>query len=184
LTNLALYNTNLVRGWIRGCRSALTGPVSILQPPQVLSSNSLANIATDVVRKFWRTFQQSPQLSRRSNKYYRTLNTTISGQGSSKPLALRPRAQSLCGLNANAGAFANLRLAAHQLFVNNVLRRVTNSQTRGLRKRTVQQLFGGNAAPFLALVGVSLASGTGTCQPVLLIYLFHTTCKSMQELLF
>ena len=58
--------------------------------------------------------------------------------------------------------FTGIREAAHQLFVNNVLRRVSNSQTQELRKRAARQLFGGNSAPFFALVGVSLASGTGT----------------------
>ena len=38
---------------------------------------------------------------------------------------------------------------------------MTNSRINQLRRRTAQELLGGNSAPFLALVGVSLASGNG-----------------------
>lgn len=52
--------------------------------------------------------------------------------------------------------------AARNLFVNNVLKRLTANCNRELGKRTAQELLGrGNSAPFLALVGVSLASGSG-----------------------
>lgn len=51
--------------------------------------------------------------------------------------------------------------SARKLFVDNVLKRVTNSMATELRKKTTKQLFSGNSAPFFALVGVSLASGTG-----------------------
>ncbi|OAD58846.1 Serine/threonine-protein kinase PINK1, mitochondrial [Eufriesea mexicana] len=55
-------------------------------------------------------------------------------------------------------------LGAHtrQIFVDNILKRVTNSLAADLRRRTASKLvFGGDSAPFFALVGVSLASGTG-----------------------
>lgn len=51
--------------------------------------------------------------------------------------------------------------SAHRFLVNSVLKRVTNTQAAILRRRTAQQLFTGHSGPFLALVGVSLASGTG-----------------------
>jgi PTEN induced putative kinase 1 len=50
---------------------------------------------------------------------------------------------------------------ARRLFVDNVLRRVTNSLSADLRKRATKRLLFGDSAPFFALVGVSLASGTG-----------------------
>lgn len=53
--------------------------------------------------------------------------------------------------------FENIR----KLLVDNVLKRVTNSLNSELRQRTTRQLLYGNSAPFFALVGVSLASGTG-----------------------
>lgn len=53
------------------------------------------------------------------------------------------------------------RSATHQLFVNSILRRVTNAQSSHLRRRAAEQLCHGNSAPFLALLGVSLASGSG-----------------------
>lgn len=51
--------------------------------------------------------------------------------------------------------------SARKLFVDHVLKRVTNSLASELRKKTTKQLLNGNSAPFFALVGVSLASGTG-----------------------
>lgn len=51
--------------------------------------------------------------------------------------------------------------SARKLFVDSVLRRVTNSLATELRKKTTRQLLNGNSTPFFALVGVSLASGTG-----------------------
>lgn len=50
---------------------------------------------------------------------------------------------------------------ARRLFVDNVLRRVTNSLSADLRRRATKRLLFGDSAPFFALVGVSLASGTG-----------------------
>jgi PTEN induced putative kinase 1 len=50
---------------------------------------------------------------------------------------------------------------AHRFLVDSVLRRVTNTQAARLRRKTAKQLFSGQSAPFLALLGVSLASGTG-----------------------
>jgi len=53
-------------------------------------------------------------------------------------------------------------VAARRVLIDNVLKRVTNSQAALLRRKAVHQLTSqGNSAPFLALVGVSLASGAG-----------------------
>lgn len=50
---------------------------------------------------------------------------------------------------------------ARRLFVDNVLKRVTNSLSADLRRKAAKRLLFGDSAPFFALVGVSLASGTG-----------------------
>lgn len=50
---------------------------------------------------------------------------------------------------------------ARRIFVDNILKRVTNSLAADLRRRTASRLVFGDSAPFFALVGVSLASGTG-----------------------
>ena len=50
---------------------------------------------------------------------------------------------------------------ARRLFADNVLKRVSNSTAAELRRRTAKRLLYGNSAPFLAFVGVSLASGNG-----------------------
>lgn len=51
---------------------------------------------------------------------------------------------------------------ARRALIGNVLRRVTNTQAANLRRRAAKYLTAdGNPASFLALVGVSLASGTG-----------------------
>lgn len=51
--------------------------------------------------------------------------------------------------------------SARKLFVDAILKRVTNSLASELRKKTTKQLLSGHSTPFFALVGVSLASGTG-----------------------
>lgn len=38
---------------------------------------------------------------------------------------------------------------------------MTNTLAADLRRRAARLLFGGDSAPFFALVGISLASGTG-----------------------
>ncbi|XP_012258012.2 serine/threonine-protein kinase Pink1, mitochondrial [Athalia rosae] len=54
-----------------------------------------------------------------------------------------------------------LGLQARRIFVDNVLKRVTNTLAADLRRRAAKRLLFGDSAPFFALVGVSLASGTG-----------------------
>ncbi|XP_067006168.2 serine/threonine-protein kinase Pink1, mitochondrial [Anabrus simplex] len=54
-----------------------------------------------------------------------------------------------------------VHLHARRLFVDNVLKRVTNSLAADLRRKAAKRLLYGDSAPFFALVGVSLASGTG-----------------------
>ncbi|KAL0128784.1 hypothetical protein PUN28_003880 [Cardiocondyla obscurior] len=50
---------------------------------------------------------------------------------------------------------------ARRIFVDNILNHVTNSLAADLRRRTASRLVFGDSAPFFALVGISLASGTG-----------------------
>ena len=64
------------------------------------------------------------------------------------------------GALSGAGGFDFV--TARRVLIDNVLKRVTNSQAALLRRKAVHQLTSqGNSAPFLALVGVSLASGAG-----------------------
>lgn len=50
---------------------------------------------------------------------------------------------------------------ARRLLVDGVLKRVTNSLASDLRRRCIRQHNNGNPSAFFALVGTSLASGTG-----------------------
>ncbi|XP_045470032.1 serine/threonine-protein kinase Pink1, mitochondrial [Harmonia axyridis] len=50
---------------------------------------------------------------------------------------------------------------ARRILIDNVLNRVTNSLAADLRKKAAKRILYGDSAPFFALVGVSLASGTG-----------------------
>lgn len=50
---------------------------------------------------------------------------------------------------------------ARRIFVDSILKRVTNSLAADLRRKAAKRLVFGDSGPFLALVGVSLASGTG-----------------------
>ncbi|XP_022905952.2 serine/threonine-protein kinase Pink1, mitochondrial [Onthophagus taurus] len=52
-------------------------------------------------------------------------------------------------------------LHARRILIDNVLNRVTNSLASELRKKAAKRILFGDSAPFFALVGVSLASGTG-----------------------
>uniref|UniRef100_A0A6P7GSH9 non-specific serine/threonine protein kinase n=1 Tax=Diabrotica virgifera virgifera TaxID=50390 RepID=A0A6P7GSH9_DIAVI len=52
-------------------------------------------------------------------------------------------------------------LQARRILIDNVLNRVTNSLAADLRKRAARRILFGDSGPFFALVGVSLASGTG-----------------------
>lgn len=63
--------------------------------------------------------------------------------------------------SAVKSAVRSVGFQARRLFVDSVLRRVTNSLSADLRKRATKRLLFGDSAPFFALVGVSLASGTG-----------------------
>ncbi|PSN58451.1 Serine/threonine-protein kinase PINK1 [Blattella germanica] len=72
-----------------------------------------------------------------------------------------PIESSLHSTSAVQSAVRSVGFQARRLFVDNVLRRVTNSLSADLRKRAAKRLLFGDSAPFFALVGVSLASGTG-----------------------
>ncbi|XP_032581531.1 uncharacterized protein LOC6612239 isoform X1 [Drosophila sechellia] len=50
---------------------------------------------------------------------------------------------------------------ARKLFIDNILSRVTTTYSEDLRQRATRKLFFGDSAPFFALIGVSLASGSG-----------------------
>ncbi|XP_075211736.1 PTEN-induced putative kinase 1 [Lycorma delicatula] len=81
-------------------------------------------------------------------------NLKILPQGVQVRAGSTPRSIPSSGVQSH---FQNFR----KLIVDNVLKRVTNSLNTELRQRTTRQLLYGNSAPFFALVGVSLASGTG-----------------------
>ncbi|XP_014233958.1 serine/threonine-protein kinase PINK1, mitochondrial [Trichogramma pretiosum] len=60
------------------------------------------------------------------------------------------------------GPLGYLGAQARRLFVDSILNRVTNSLAADLSRRAATRLlFRGDSAPFFALVGISLASGTG-----------------------
>ncbi|XP_034490005.1 uncharacterized protein LOC117793733 [Drosophila innubila] len=61
---------------------------------------------------------------------------------------------------ANGGLF-RFGQHARKLFIDNILSRVTTGYSEELRKRATRKLFYGDSAPFFALVGVSLATGSG-----------------------
>lgn len=61
-----------------------------------------------------------------------------------------------------ASAVRVVQAQARRLLLDNVLQRVwlNNSAAADLRRRTAKRLLFGNSAPFLAFVGINLASGT------------------------
>ena len=92
------------------------------------------------------------------------LSTSGPSAGAPWPSPAARRSASLSALPTRSlsplGALRN-GFAAHRFVVDNILRRVTNTQAAALRRRAARQLSSGQSAPFLALLGVSLASGTG-----------------------
>lgn len=150
-----------MRQIFRGWRSARTWAATDQSKVAVityypLSSKYFTTGAIKILKRFWRSV---------NNNVPKEVRKPFGNVEARDPISLG-RSRSLCALNTNATQFSNspfagIREVAHQLFVNNVLRRVSSSQNSELRRRTVRQLFGGNSAPFFALVGVSLASGSG-----------------------
>eukprot|EP00090_Calanus_glacialis_P017369 TRINITY_DN27057_c0_g1_i6.p1 TRINITY_DN27057_c0_g1~~TRINITY_DN27057_c0_g1_i6.p1 ORF type:complete len:608 (+),score=230.42 TRINITY_DN27057_c0_g1_i6:140-1963(+) len=151
---------------------------------------SVREVAGRIVQSVWRVFGQAGKeeakiVGQNKKKGFRTLE--IEGgnppphqvAGSSRQHAgegwggARQRRNSTCvnevAVSHSQGASGVVRGfdfgyfgSARRVLIDNVLKRVTNSQAAVLRRRAVHQLTSqGNSAPFLALVGVSLASGSG-----------------------
>lgn len=65
-------------------------------------------------------------------------------------------------LNSTLNSAKNvIQYHTRKLLINNVLERVTPTLNADLRRKATRRLFYGDSAPFFALVGVSLASGSG-----------------------
>jgi PTEN induced putative kinase 1 len=96
----------------------------------------------------------------------RDLNTTIGdkinavSQATAAPPSL-PSAQAIPKNFALRNVGVQLGLQARRILIDNVLNRVTNSLSAELRKKATRRILFGDSGPFFALVGVSLASGTG-----------------------
>nr|CAI5836113.1 unnamed protein product [Callosobruchus analis] len=88
------------------------------------------------------------------------LKINAAQQATSKPVkvfgnSIVPSASGLRNVGVQIG------LQARRILIDNVLNRVTNSLAADLRKRAAKRILYGDSGPFFALVGVSLASGTG-----------------------
>ena len=148
------------RGWrfARSWAADQSQRVAVNQVPNPFRS-SFTSEAAKIYKRFWTSIHNNPTPLPKERLRNTIGKVEVRHNFSGSSLG---RSRSLGVLNASSTSrFAGIREAAHQLFVNNVLRRVANSQANELRRRTAKQLFGGNAAPFFALVGVSLASGNG-----------------------
>jgi len=146
-----------------GYRKALNWAVPA--PPLPDSSGSyLTGNVRYWTRQFWKTFQKSKPCENPDN--LRRGVKIVNLEGKPVPKFSRQRSQSFSGAASsiptpNFSHFGNFRNAARNLFVNSVLKRVTSNHAKNLRQKTVKEFLTGNSAPFLALVGVSLASGSG-----------------------
>lgn len=85
------------------------------------------------------------------------VTTSAAGQASNTSVGAQivPRNFALRNVGLQVG------LHARRILIDNVLQRVTNSLAGELRKRAARRILFGDSGPFFALVGVSLASGTG-----------------------
>ncbi|KAI4480650.1 hypothetical protein M0804_010203 [Polistes exclamans] len=76
--------------------------------------------------------------------------------------SLGPQSQgNITNVSVTSHHFGFLGSHARRLFVDNILKRVTSRLAADLRKRAARRLVFGDSAPFFALVGTSLASGSG-----------------------
>jgi len=135
---------------------------------------SVRELTARVVQSLWRGVQQtvkeeSRQVVQQQTKGVRTIEgkpqnpTQVRGGNRGEDGGgFRPRRNSVVLQSSQGIAKGFNFISARKTLINNVLKRVTNSQAAVLRRRAFQQLSSnGNSAPFLALVGVSLASGSG-----------------------
>jgi len=150
---------------LRGCRAALQWAPSHTAESTITSSNFTSDILS-WSKRFWRVLQRQKGQSNQSNipSNRRGIHKIELADNKSSKFG-RQRSHSFSAPSLLSSHYLSpiqsLRQAARNLILNNVLRRVTNSGSKELRRRTAQELLGGNSAPFLALVGVSLASGSG-----------------------
>ncbi|XP_034656489.1 uncharacterized protein LOC117893703 isoform X3 [Drosophila subobscura] len=75
------------------------------------------------------------------------------------PVSVLPR-NGVPSSGSGSGLF-RIGQQARKLFIDNILSRVTTNYSEELRKRATRKLFYGDSAPFFALIGVSLATGSG-----------------------
>ncbi|BFG02135.1 uncharacterized protein DMAD_01725 [Drosophila madeirensis] len=73
------------------------------------------------------------------------------------PVSVLPRN----GVPSSGSGLFRIGQQARKLFIDNILSRVTTNYSEELRKRATRKLFYGDSAPFFALIGVSLATGSG-----------------------
>lgn len=135
---------------------------------------SVRELYLRVVQTLWRGVRQKDLLggTRTYQRGFRTLEIEAPAGGRAqfnKPAEAkwvkterRKSASGQCGESAGPGRGYTSFASVRRTLVDSVLRRVTNSQAAILRRKAAHQLNSlGNSAPFLALVGVSLASGSG-----------------------
>jgi len=148
---------------------------------------SVREVAGKLVQSLWRGFHQvgkeeAKTVVQHKQKGFRTLEIEGgnppphqvhgsrqaggTGWGLSRTRRNSSRLNEGVSISQSQGASSVVRgfdfYSARRVLVDSVLKRVTNSQAALLRRRAVHQLTTqGNSAPFLALVGVSLASGAG-----------------------
>ncbi|XP_016948356.3 serine/threonine-protein kinase Pink1, mitochondrial [Drosophila biarmipes] len=75
--------------------------------------------------------------------------------------ATSPAGSPLTGSSPSSSGLFRVGQHARKLFIDNILSRVTTTYSEDLRQRATRKLFFGDSAPFFALIGVSLASGSG-----------------------
>ncbi|KAB0798061.1 hypothetical protein PPYR_09054 [Photinus pyralis] len=112
-------------------------------------SSRLFRHGQTVVRNICRDYNQN------SRNIGDKINVSQATRGQLSNTAVVPRNFAL----RNVGL--QFSIHARRIFVDNVLNRVTSTLASELRKKAARGILFGNSAPFLAFVGVSLASGTG-----------------------
>ncbi|EDV92086.1 serine/threonine-protein kinase Pink1, mitochondrial [Drosophila grimshawi] len=119
-----------------------------------------------VLRSYWNrdihtNILEQGQLKTRSKRGFPLTSVNVLRNSAATPPQTANVLPRFCPTRPANGGIFRFGQHARKLFIDNILSRVTNSYSEELRHRATRKLFYGDSAPFFALIGVSLATGSG-----------------------
>ncbi|TDG42910.1 hypothetical protein AWZ03_010661 [Drosophila navojoa] len=123
-----------------------------------------------VLRSYWNreihsNILEQSQLKTRSKRGFplSSVNVLRNSAAPQPTVNVVPRCNPASSATSSPATSGLFRFGQHarKLFIDNILSRVTTNYSEELRQRATRKLFYGDSAPFFALIGVSLATGSG-----------------------